>query len=57
MSQANSTVTGQSEPVETAHKSKWIGVEFEECQRMVDYAKRREPMVKFMLEKIKEVTA
>lgn len=57
MSQANSTVTGQSEPVETSHKNKWIGVEFEECQRMVDYAKRREPMVKFMLEKIKEVTA
>jgi len=55
MSEAKSTATGQSEPFETGHTIKWAGVEFEQCQRMVEYAKRREPMVKFMLEKIKEV--
>ncbi len=36
-------------------KPKWAGTSAEHCQQMIDYAKNRSPMVKFMLEKMEEV--
>lgn len=34
--------------------TEFSGTTAEDCQKMVDYAKRREPMVKFMLDKLAE---
>ena len=34
----------------------WPGSSPEDCQRMVDYALKRNPTVKFMTEKLEEVT-
>ena len=40
-----------SEPME----SKWTGTSSDHCTQMIDYAKRRSPVVKFMLQKLEEV--
>ena len=47
-------VPSSSEPVEGA-KQKWAGTTAEHCKEMIDYAKRRSPVVKFMIEKMEEV--
>jgi hypothetical protein len=47
--------SSSNEPVEGG-TPKWIGTTSEHCQQMVDYAKNRSPMVKFMLEKMAEAS-
>lgn len=42
------------EPAE-AKRTPWVGTTAEHCQQMVDKATSRNPMVKFMLEKMEEV--
>ena len=43
-----------TEPIEKP-KPQWAGTSSEHCEKMVEYAKNRNPMVKFMLEKMDEV--
>ena len=46
---------GVSEPIENNIESKWPGTTEENCRGMVAYARTRNPMVKFMIEKLEEV--
>jgi hypothetical protein len=49
-------VQGDSqEPREQTEKPAWLGTSKEHCQEMVDRARNRDPMVKFMLQKMEEV--
>ena len=42
------------EPMEEP-KPTWMGTSAEQCQHMIDHAKKRNPMVRFMIEKMEEV--
>ena len=46
-----SDLVSSSEPME----AKWKGTTAENCAKMVEYAKLRNPMVKFMIDKLEEV--
>jgi hypothetical protein len=46
-----SDLASSSEPME----AKWKGTTAENCAKMVEYAKLRNPMVKFMIDKLEEV--
>lgn len=43
-----------TEPMED-HNKKWVGTTEENCKKMIERAKTRSPMVKFMIEKLEEV--
>lgn len=42
------------EPPQKPHP-KWVGVSHADCDKMLQYALNRDPTVKFMVEKMKEV--
>ena len=48
------SASSTAEPIEDI-KPRWAGTSAETCQKMIDHAKSRSPMVKFMLEKMEEV--
>ena len=54
MPEATYSPSSPGEPLE--EEKTWFGTTFEYCEKMVEYAKNRDPTVKFMLEKIKEVS-
>jgi len=54
MSSSQPSASSSAEPMEDPNP-KWAGTSAEYCQQMIDYAKNRSPMVKFMLEKMEEV--
>jgi len=48
------TTSFSAEPMEKM-QSQWVGTSAEHCQKMIDFAKNRSPMVKFMIDKLDEV--
>ena len=49
--------TGSSDSIASSEpmEAKWKGTTAENCSKMVEYAKLRNPMVKFMIDKLEEV--